>query len=68
MPEGEKVIFASYVTKPYVVLSELKDGNAITVSSEDIAIGMQSAKARKVSGVPENEVTSVHAIFYQDGE
>ena len=68
MPEGEKVICVGYVTKPYAVAIVDKNNAVTEISSEDIPIAMQSAKARKLPGIDEEKVQNVYTLFYKDKE
>lgn len=65
LPEGEKVICASYVTAPYS-LAVVQKGNIVTeLSSEDIPIAVQSAKARKLPRYPEGTIVNVLPLPYK---
>ncbi len=68
MPEGETVLCASYVTAPYKLLVADKNKNVIEISSEEVSIAMQSAKARKLTRVPETAVERVYPLFYQKAD
>ena len=65
MRDGANVICANYVTVPYQVAIADKSGNVIEVSSEDLPIAMQSAKARRISACAEDDVKSVFAQTYK---
>ena len=65
MRDGASVICASYVTEPYSIAIVDKSGNVVEVSSEDIPIAMQSAKARRISACAEENVKSVVAMPYK---
>ncbi len=65
MRDGASVICANYVTVPYQVAIADKSGNIIEVSSEDLPIAMQSAKARRISACAEDDVKSVFAQTYK---
>ncbi|MBE5753515.1 MAG: DNA topoisomerase 4 subunit A [Clostridiales bacterium] len=65
MRDGASVICANYVTVPYQVAIADKSGNVIEVSSEDLPIAMQSAKARRISACAEDDVKSVFAQTYK---
>ena len=65
LPEDERVICASYVTTPYT-LAVIQKGNIVSeLSSEDIPIAVQSAKARKLPRYPEGTVVKVIPLFYK---
>ncbi len=68
MKEGASVICASYVTAPYMISIVDKTNAVIEVSSEDIPIAMQSAKARKISACAEDDVKTVVATPYKLAE
>jgi len=66
LPEGATVICASYVTNPYA-LAVVQKGNVVSeLSSEDIPIAMQSAKARKLARYEEGTVNKVLPLFYKE--
>ena len=63
--EGDSVLLASYVTKPYT-LAVVEKNNAVSeLSSEDIPIAMQSAKARKLPRYAEGAVVKVLPLPYR---
>ena len=66
--DGETVLCASYVTVPYSVAVVEKDHIVSEISSEDIPIGMQSAKARKLPRYEEGSVVAVYPLFYKTEE
>ena len=68
MKEDASVICASYVTVPYMITIVDKTNAVIEVSSEDIPIAMQSAKARKISACAEENVKAVVATPYKKAE
>ncbi|HIU58620.1 MAG TPA: hypothetical protein IAC57_00820, partial [Candidatus Scatosoma pullistercoris] len=63
--EGEHVLMASYVTRPYPLAVVEKNHTVSELSSEDIPIAMQSARARKLPGYDEGSVTAVYPLFYR---
>jgi topoisomerase-4 subunit A len=65
MKDGASVICASYVTTPYSIAIVDKANNVVEVSSEDVPIAMQSAKARKISACAEDNVKYVVAENYK---
>lgn len=66
--EGDSVLLASYVTKPYT-LAVVEKNNAVSeLSSEDIPIAMQSAKARKLPRYAEGAVVKVLPLPVSDGK
>ena len=68
MKEGASVICASYVTVPYMLTIVDKTNAVIEITSEDIPIAMQSAKARKISACAEENVKAVVATPYKKAE
>ena len=68
MKEGASVICASYVTVPYMITIVDKTNAVIEITSEDIPIAMQSAKARKISACAEDNVKAVVATPYKKAE
>ena len=68
LPDGAKVLSASYVTVPYKI-AVVEKGNKIScISSEDVPIAMQSAKARKISAYDEGSVIAAYPLRYQTEE
>ena len=65
MKDGASVISANYVTRPYALVVVDKSGNAIEISSEDIPIAMQSAKARRIRSCEEDNVKAVIPVTYK---
>ena len=66
--EGARVICASYVTIPYM-LAVVEKNNAVSeISSEDVPISVQSARAKKVSRYAEDSVKLVLPIPYKKAE
>lgn len=63
--EGERVLAASYVTRPYPLAVVEKGRSVSELSSEDIPIAMQSARARKLPGYDEGSVSEVYPLFYR---
>lgn len=63
--EGDSIISASYVTKPYPLAVVQKNGVVSELSSEDIPIAMQSAKARKLPRYDEGTVVKVIPLPYK---
>ncbi len=63
--EGDYVLSASYVTKPYPLAVVQKNNAVSELSSEDIPIAMQSAKARKLPRYEEGTVTKVIPLPYK---
>jgi DNA gyrase/topoisomerase IV subunit A len=68
MKEDASVIFAGYVTNPYMLTIVDKTNTVIEISSEDIPIAMQSAKARKIAACAEDDVKAVVATPYKLAE
>ncbi len=68
LKEGASVLSASYVTAPYM-LAVVEKNNAVSeLSSEDIFISVQSARAKKVSRYGEDEVKLVIPMPYKKAE
>ena len=66
--DGASVICASYVTTPYM-LAVVEKNNAVSeLSSEDIFISVQSARAKRVSRYAEDSVKQVIPLPYKKGE
>ena len=66
--EGASVICASYVTMPYM-LAIIDKTNAVSeLSSEDISITVQSARAKKISRYAEDSIKAVIALPYKKAE
>ena len=66
--EGASVICASYVTNPYM-LAVVEKNNAVSeLSSEDIFISVQSAKARRVFRYEEDSIKRVIPMPHKKGE
>lgn len=63
--EGEHVLAASYVTRPYPLAVVEKNHSVSELSSEDIPIAMQSARARKLPRYDEGAVIGVYPLFYR---
>ena len=66
--EGASVLCASYVTMPYMLAVEEKNHAVSELSSEDIFISVQSARAKKVSRYAEDSVIRVIPLPYKKGE
>ena len=68
LPEGASVISASYVTVPYM-LAVVEKGNVVSeLSSEDIFISVQSARAKKMSRYAEGSVKEVIPLPYKKAD
>ncbi len=68
LKEGATVLSASYVTIPYM-LAVVEKTNAVSeLSSEDIFISVQSARAKKVARYAEDEVKTVLPMPYKKAE
>jgi len=66
--EGASVLCASYVTMPYM-LAVVEKNNAVSeLSSEDIFISVQSARAKRVFRYAEDSVKQVIPMPYKKGE
>ena len=65
--DGASVIMASYVTVPYM-LAVVEKGNVVSeLSSEDVFISVQSARAKKVSRYAEDSIKTVIPMPYKKG-
>ena len=68
MRDGAKVLAVSYVTVPYK-LAVVEKGNSVSeISSEDVFISVQSARAKKVLGIAEDSVKAVYPLYYKKDE
>ena len=68
MREGASVICASYVTNPYMLAVEEKNHVVSELSSEDIFISVQSARAKKLMRYAEDSILKVIPLPYKKGE
>ena len=68
LTEGASVIAASYVTVPYRLAVVVKGNIVSELSSEDIFILMQSAKAKRISRYEEGSVVKVLPMPYKKDE
>ncbi len=66
--EGASVLLASVVTVPYMLAIVEKNGNVSELSSEDVFISVQSARAKRVSRYAEDSVARVIPLPYKKGE
>ena len=68
MREGASVILASYVTVPYM-LAVVEKGNIVSeLSSEDIFISVQSARAKKMHRYAEDSIKEVIPMPYKKAD
>ena len=68
LKEGASVLSASYVTVPYM-LAVIDKSNAVSeLSSEDISITVQSARAKKLSRYAEDSIKAVIPLPYKKAE
>ncbi len=68
MRDGASVICASYVTVPYM-LAVVEKNNAVSeLSSEDVFISVQSARAKRVFRYAEDSIKAVIPMPYKKGE
>lgn len=67
LKEGASVLCASYVTVPYMLAVEEKNHVVSELSSEDIFISVQSARAKKLSRYAEDSVIKVIPLPYKKG-
>lgn len=68
MREGASVLTASYVTTPYMLAVEEKNHAVSEISSEDIFISVQSARAKKLFSYAEDSILKVIPLPYKKGE
>ncbi len=68
LKEGASVLSVSYVTVPYQLAVVEKTGTVSELSSEDIAISVQSARAKKISRYAEDSVKAVYPLPYKKVE
>ncbi|MBE7078273.1 MAG: DNA topoisomerase 4 subunit A [Clostridiales bacterium] len=66
--DGASVLCACYVTVPYMLAVVEKNGNVSELSSEDVFISVQSARAKKVARYAEDSVKLVLPMFYKKAE
>ena len=66
--DGASVLCACYVTVPYMLAVVEKNGNVSELSSEDVFISVQSARAKKVARYAEDSVKLVLPMFYKKEE
>ena len=66
--EGASVLSASYVTVPYMLAVVEKNNTVSELSSEDIFISVQSARAKKISRYAEDSIKAVIPMPYKKGE
>ncbi len=68
LKEGASVLCASYVTVPYM-LAVVEKNNAVSeLSSEDIFISVQSARAKKIARYAEDSVKAVIPMPYKKSD
>ena len=68
LKEGASVLSASYVTNPYMLAVVEKNKNVSELSSEDVFITVQSARAKKISRYAEDSIEKVIPMPYKKGE
>jgi topoisomerase-4 subunit A len=66
--EDEAVLYASYVTVPYMLAVVDKNGGVSELSTEDVMITVASARARKIARYGENSVKAVYALPYKKAD
>ncbi|MBE5744540.1 MAG: DNA topoisomerase 4 subunit A [Clostridiales bacterium] len=66
--EGASVLSASYVTVPYMLAVIEKNKSVSELSSEDVFITVQSARAKKIARYAEDSVERVIPLPYKKGE
>lgn len=68
LPEGEEVLCASYVTVPYQLAVVEKTHAVSEISSEDVFISLQSARAKRMMRYAEGSIEKVIAMPYKKSE
>ena len=68
MREGGEVLSASYVTNPYKLAVVVKGNIVSELSTEEVFILMQSARAKKISRYEEGTVTKVIPMPYKKAD
>ena len=68
LSEGASVLSASYVTMPYMLAIEEKNHVISELSSEDVPISVQSARARKLFRYAEDSIIKAIPLPYKKGE
>ncbi len=68
LKDGASVLTAAYVTMPYMLAVEEKNHAVSELSSEDIFISVQSARAKKISRYAEDSILQVIPMPYKKGE
>ena len=68
MKEGAKVLCAAYVTMPYMVAVVEKTNAVSEISTERIPIGLQSARARKISAYAEDSIKAIYPLPHKKDE
>ncbi|MBQ3506647.1 MAG: DNA topoisomerase 4 subunit A [Clostridia bacterium] len=68
MKEGASVLSASYVTVPYMLAVVDKTNAVSELSSEDVFISVQSARAKKISRYAEGSIDRVIPMPYKKDE
>ena len=66
--EGASVLSASYVTLPYMLAVVEKNNNVSELSSEDVFVSVQSARAKRVMRYAENSIQQVIPMPYKKDE
>ena len=68
LKEGASVLSASYVTMPYMLAVEEKSHAVSEISSEEVFISVQSARAKKHPRYAEDSILQVIPMPYKKGE
>ncbi len=68
LKEGAKVLSASYVTVPYMLAVVDKTNVVSELSSEEVAISVQSARAKKIARYAEDSVKAVYPLPHKKAE
>ena len=66
--EGASVLSASYVTVPYMLAVVEKNKTVSELSSEDVFITVQSARAKKIARYAEDSIEAVIPMSYKKDE
>ncbi|MBQ8229588.1 MAG: DNA topoisomerase 4 subunit A [Clostridia bacterium] len=68
MKDGASVILAAYVTVPYMLAVVDKNGGVSELSSEDIMLSVQSARAQKITRYALDSVKAVTPMPYKKAD
>ncbi len=68
MKDGASVILASYVTVPYMLAVVEKSGGVSELSSEDVMLSVQSARAQKITRYALDSIKAVVPMPYKKAD